>query len=100
MFDSPLGRILLGPGQSARENAARFADQPVDWDRMAEIIAGSSYPEDRPLSFELSMRCTQFFNGELPEQPEAEIRKFLLDARERCERVIRLTEQKRSARRL
>ena len=72
----------------------------VDWDRMAGIIAGSSYPEDRPLSFELSMRCTQFFNGELPEQPEAEIRKFLLDARERCERVIRLTEQKRSARRL
>ena len=38
MFDSPLGRILLGPGQLARENAARFADQPVDWDRMDESV--------------------------------------------------------------
>ena len=38
MFDSPLGRILLGPEQPARENAARFADQPVDWDRMDEAV--------------------------------------------------------------
>ena len=35
-FQPAIGRILRGSESLARESARRFADQPVDWDRMDE----------------------------------------------------------------
>lgn len=59
----------------------------VDWERLVEIIAGSSYG-DNPLSFELSMRHTPFFEPEKEKnQDDENIRKFMADAYERCCRV-------------
>ena len=65
----------------------------VDWQRMAKIIAGSSY-KGRPLSFELAMRNTPFYEKELERDQKPEnIRAFLHDAHDRCEKAVRLFEQ-------
>lgn len=59
----------------------------VDWERLVKLIAGSSYG-DNPLSFELSMRHTPFFEPEKEKnQDDENIRKFMADAYERCCRV-------------
>ena len=65
----------------------------VDWPRMVKILAESSY-KGRPLSFELSMRNTPFFEKELElnQKPE-KIRAFLADAHERCEKIVNLYEE-------
>lgn len=67
----------------------------LDWDRLAKIIAGSSYftpgrdGSERPVSFELSIRNTTYWNPDLlPEdQPEEKLREFLADAYRRCQKV-------------
>ena len=64
----------------------------VDWERMAEIIADSSY-RDRPLSFEILIGHTPFCDPQAPEQRPENVRAFLKDARERCERVAKLFER-------
>ena len=66
----------------------------VDWERVASIIAASSY--DRELSFELSMRNTPFFKEENgTEQKEEDIKKFLADTYERCVKVQKLYDGKK-----
>jgi len=69
----------------------------VDWERMVNLIAGSSY-KGRPLSFELAMRNTPFYEKELElnQNPE-NIRAFLADAHDRCERVVKMFEQIRKS---
>ena len=69
----------------------------VDWQRMVKILAESSY-KGRPLSFELGMRNTPFFEKdlELKQKPE-NIRAFLADAYDRCSRVVRMYEQIRKS---
>ena len=64
----------------------------LDWERVARLVANSSYASSgRPISFELSMRNTPFFEAELEtEQNEKNIRSFLSDAAERCRRVDRM----------
>lgn len=59
----------------------------VDWDRLAQIIAGSSY--NRVISFEMSMTSTPFFDKEAKQQSTAAIQAFLRDAHERCPRFAR-----------
>ena len=70
----------------------------VDWDRMVKLIAESSYKGGRPLSFELGMRNTPFYEKELElnQKPE-NIRAFLADAHDRCARVVRMFEQIRKS---
>jgi sugar phosphate isomerase/epimerase len=69
----------------------------VDWDTMAKIIATSSYT-NRPLSFELAMRNTPFYNHELKvSQPEEKVREFLNDTYQRCQKVVHLVEEKRKS---
>ena len=64
----------------------------VDWDRLARIIASSSYT-DRPSSFELSMYNTPYFKPELPKNQNLEsIREFLADACSRCVKVRKMVE--------
>ncbi len=59
----------------------------VDWERLVKIIAASGL-DNLPLSFELAMTFTPFFNPALKEnQEEKNIRKFLSDAFERCSKV-------------
>ncbi len=63
----------------------------VDWDRVAGILATSSY--DRELSFELAMRCTPFYDKSIEpvtNQTPENIRKFLHDTHERCVRFAAL----------
>jgi len=62
----------------------------VDWRRLVDIIATSAY--HGPLSFELSMKHTPFFDPELPERNQAEptIRQFLADAFQRCSKVAKM----------
>lgn len=69
----------------------------VDWERVVRLIAESSY-KGRPLSFELAMRNTPFYEKELElnQKPE-NIRAFLADAHDRCERVVRMFEQIRKS---
>lgn len=65
----------------------------VDWQRMVKILAGSSY-KGRPLSFELSMPRSPFYEAELErDQKPEKIRAFLADAYERCEKVVKLYEE-------
>ena len=65
----------------------------LDWQRMVGIIAASSY-KGRPLSFELAMRNTPFYEKELERDQKPEnIRAFLHDAHDRCEKAVRLFEQ-------
>ncbi len=68
----------------------------VDWERMMEIIADSSY-RDRPLSFEILIGHTPFCDPQAPEQRPENVRAFLKDAHERCERVAKLFAEKRAA---
>ncbi len=66
----------------------------VDWNRMAEILADSGY--GRPLSFELAMRNTPFYDKALESKQKPEsIRAFLNDAHERCLRFADMYEQKK-----
>ena len=72
----------------------------VDWNRMTDILADSGY-RNRPLSFELSIRNTPFFDKtkEPPVNQDPEkIRAFLADAYERCAKVVSLYESKCAAR--
>ena len=69
----------------------------VDWERMVKLIAGSSY-KGRPLSFELAMRNTTFYEKDLEQNQKPEnIRAFLADAYDRCERVVKMFEQTRKS---
>ena len=68
----------------------------LDWQRVAELVATSSYATTgRPASFELSMRHTPFFTPDVPpaEQPEQKIKAFLADAHDRCRRVAEMIEK-------
>ena len=67
----------------------------IDWDKLAALIAESSYGA-APVSFEMSMRNTPFFDPELrgPQGPE-NVKKFLADAYRRCEKFARMVEDKR-----
>lgn len=59
----------------------------VDWERTVRIIADSNL-KNLPLSFELSIRYTQFFDPDLNlAQKENSIKAFLGDAFERCSKV-------------
>ena len=65
----------------------------VDWKRMVKIIAESSCT-GRPLSFELSLPRSHFYEKELERDQKPEtIRAFLADAYERCEKVVKLYEE-------
>ena len=68
----------------------------VDWERVAKLVAGSSYT-DRPASFELAMRHTPFFIADVPpaEQPEENIKAFLADAYDRCRKVSEMIDAAR-----
>ncbi len=66
----------------------------VDWERLAGIIADSSYT--RPVSFEMSMRNTPFFDTEAKEQTPEAVREFLNDAYSRCSKFVRMVEEKRN----
>ncbi len=72
----------------------------VDWQRVAQIVAESGYPADKPLSFELAMRNTPFFDVKLQEQnlPQTDesIAAYLADARERCEKFVHSVESFRN----
>ena len=62
----------------------------VDWEKLTKILAESAL-NNLPLSFELSMTHTPFFNPALrKDQEESDIRKFLSDAFERCSKVDKL----------
>lgn len=68
----------------------------VDWERMTDILADSGY-HDKPLSFEISMKNTPFFDRtkEPPSNQEPEkVRAFLADAYERCAKVVSRYESK------
>ena len=69
----------------------------VDWERMTDILAKSSYSQtNRPLSFELSMRNTPFFNADCElEQPADQIRNFLSDTYSRCADIVKKYENLR-----
>lgn len=62
----------------------------VDWRRLVDIIDSSAY--HGPLSFEISMKHTPFYDQEVPErkQPEPAIRQFLADAFQRCNQVAEM----------
>ncbi len=66
----------------------------VDWERLAGIIADSSYKN--PVSFEMSMRNTPFFDTEKDprEQTPDSIQAYLKDAYSRCEKFCRMVEDK------
>lgn len=66
----------------------------IDWDRLTQIIASSSYTG--PASFEVVMQNTPFFDPdhEMP-QDEAHVKAFLADCFERCSRIGRMIEEKR-----
>lgn len=56
----------------------------VDWERLAEILAASSYR--REASFEIAMRNTPFFDSGAEEQKPESIRAFLENAMNCCVR--------------
>ena len=111
-YDSGHGNIAEGKGMDRLEpyknrlqalhlhDNDSFSDlhQPpfygtVDWQRMVKILAESSY-KGRPLSFEVAMRKTPFYEDELKlNQKPGKIRAFLADAHERCEKVVKLYEE-------
>ena len=62
----------------------------VDWKRVARLLANSSY-KGRPLSFEVVMRTTPFYDATLEmAQPPRRIRAYLEDTHARCEKVAKL----------
>lgn len=106
-YDSGHGNILAGKGLDYMEQhkdrlqALHLNDNDstddqhlppfygtVDWQRVANLLKTSSYASTgRPLSFELSIRHTRFFNKELAIQTYASMVDFLVDAHERAEKV-------------
>ena len=76
----------------------------VDWERLAKIIAESSYVAPgkdgfiRPMSYEVLIQQTPYWNPELrpEEQPENKLREFLADACTRCEKFSRMVAANRS----
>lgn len=73
----------------------------VDWARLANIIGSSSYFEPgrdgtvRPVSLEVLMNNTPFYDKELKEQPESKVREFLQDSYERSQRFALLVQAER-----
>ena len=68
----------------------------IDWAYIVNLLRESSYG-DRPLSFELSMRNTPFYDPEKKEdQPEDKIREFLMETYRRCEKVVKMYQETRS----
>ncbi len=65
----------------------------VDWERLAGIIADSSYKN--PVSFEMAMRNTPFFDAEAKEQKPEAVDAFLKDAYARCLKFANMVETKR-----
>ena len=62
----------------------------IDWEYIVKLLKESSYT-NRPLSFELSMRNTPFYDPELKaDQPEEKIREFLAETYRRCEKVVKM----------
>jgi sugar phosphate isomerase/epimerase len=62
----------------------------VNWEKLTGIIADSGLT-NLPLSFELSMKHTPFYNPAAEKnQTETDIVKFLADAFERCSAVEKL----------
>ena len=63
-------------------------------ENIAKLIRESSYSATgRPLSFELSMRNTPFYNKELgANQTEEQIKAYLEDAYSRCKKVVEIYE--------
>lgn len=60
----------------------------LDWNRVARLLKSSSYATTgRPLSFELGMNGSRFFNKELETQTYESMVQFLVDAHERAEKV-------------
>ena len=69
----------------------------LDWEAVTDLLASAKY--DRPLSFELAMRNTPFYNAELKaDQTPKNFLRFMTDAYERCLRVVNLYEFKRKKR--
>ena len=76
----------------------------VDWERLAKIIAGSSYVKPgkdgsiRPMSYEVLIQQTSYWNPELKpeEQPENKLREFLAETYTRCEKFSRMVTADRS----
>ncbi len=66
----------------------------IDWENIAKLVRESSYgATGRPLSFELSMRNTPFYDKELgANQPEEKIKAYLEDAYSRCKKVVEIYE--------
>ncbi len=67
----------------------------VDWEKAAKMIASSSY-SDRPVSFELAVRCTPFMKDGLDAGDEDALRNFLADACKRCSIVAGMVENCRN----
>ena len=69
----------------------------LDWEAVTDLLASAKY--DRPLSFELAMRNTPFYDAELKaDQTPKHLLRFMTDAYERCLRVANLYEFKRKKR--
>ncbi len=63
----------------------------VNWERLAEIIANSAY--NAPVSFEMAMCNTPFFDKEHQGPQDAEhVKAFLKDAYERCGKFCKMVE--------
>ena len=111
-YDSGHGNIAEGKGMERLEpwknrlqalhlndnDGTKDQHQPpfygtVDWRKMVKILSESPCAV-RPLSFELSMCNTPFYEKELTvDQKPEKIRAFLADAYDRCARVVKLFEQ-------
>ena len=69
----------------------------LDWEAVTDLLASAKY--DRPLSFEIGMRCTPFYDAERKaDQTPKNFLRFMTDAYERCLRVVNLYEFKRRKR--
>lgn len=66
----------------------------IDWTEVARLLKESSYSNTgRPLSFELSMRNTPFYNTDLAEkQTDESLKAYLADAYTRCKKVVEMYE--------
>ena len=66
----------------------------IDWENTVKLVKESAYSATgRPLSFELSMRHTPFYDPELKEnQTEERIKAYLTDAYDRCKKVAEMYE--------
>lgn len=70
----------------------------IDWQRLAKILADSSYftpgrdGSIRPISLEVLMPNTPYYDKTLKEQPESKVREFLADSFERSQRFAELVQ--------